>query len=530
MMNNKVTIFIVTAAISAIFILITQLFLFEGKISLVTKSPKTPFVRSPCTSSLGTNIVYLLADDLGYGDVEYNGGQAKTQHINEMATGKHSILFTRFYSGGPVCSPTRGTLLTGRNHNRYCIWHADLGVPRRDHECPALVPLPTSEITLPKLLQDKGYDTVIYGKWHIGDLKKISGGNTKWPVSHPGMHGFTHWLVTERHTMSLLPNCKCNTIYSCSIDGRIYKPFCCRNYWSMNPYTQQLEHFPHQVFEDSHFLVDQFENFIRNRNRSKPFFVMLSFHTVHTEYLATPYWYDFYENKSGTERHYLGAISSLDEAVGRVRNILRHNNLSCNTMVWFSSDNGPESDGPGSSGGLRGRKGTVYEGGIRVPGIIEWPAVIQRNLKLNIPVVTTDLFPTVANILQISLPIDRFIDGISILPILQAKAKVRGENIKFAFHIRKGNLKSKFSAAAVGDRYKILVDYDKGKAQRFELYDLWYDVAESTNVSQSQPELTISMLKEVKNFLTSVTESAKAVGCIDTNDRRKSRKCHVHYE
>ena len=527
-MNNKVK-FIIVIAVSLTFIFITHFSFLQEKLSMVIKSPTIPFTTYHCTTSRGTNVVYLLADDLGYGDVEYNGGQAKTPNINQMANGNHSILFTRFYSGGPVCSPTRGTLLTGRNHNRYCIWHADLGVPTNDHECPALVPLPTSEITLPKLLQNEGYDTVIYGKWHIGDLKKIAGGNTKWPVSHPGMHGFTHWLVTERHSMSVLPNCRCNKKYSCSLDGRVYKPFCCRNYWSMNPYTQQLELFPHQVFEDSHFLVDQFEYFIRNRNRSKPFFVVLSFHTVHTEYLATPYWYDFYKNKSRNERNYLGAISSLDEAVGRVRDILHRHNLSCNTMVWFSSDNGPESQGPGSSGGLRGGKGTITEGGIRVPGIIEWPAVIQRNLKLNIPVVTTDLFPTVANILRIPLPTDRFIDGKSILPILQAKTKVRGENIKFAFHIRKGNLYSKFSAAAVGDRYKILVDYYLGKVQRFRLYDLWNDVAENRDVSQSHPKLTSSMLKEIDQFLISVTESAKAVGCIDTNDRRNSKKCYVRY-
>ena len=126
------------------------------------------------------NIVYLLADDLGYGDVEYNGGQAVTPHLKAMANGPHSIHFSRFYSGGPICSPTRGTLLTGRNHNRYCIWHADIGSgAKQDLTCPSLMPLPHSEFTVAEILKEIGYCTAIYGKWPVGDLVPIEGGNEK---------------------------------------------------------------------------------------------------------------------------------------------------------------------------------------------------------------------------------------------------------------------------------------------------------------------------------------------------------------
>ena len=270
------------------------------------------------------NIVYMLVDDVGYGDVEYNGGQALTPHLNAMAEGPHSIHLTRFYSGGPTCSPTRGTLLTGRNHNRYCIWHADVGTPKSDLTCPSLGPLPSSEITIAEMLKEHGYHTSIYGKWHVGDLRPIPGGNVKWPVSHPGMNGFTDWLVTERHTASLLPNCKCSSKYSCTMDGRQYSPVFCRNYWSMNSYTGKLEKYPGQVFEDSNFLVDRFGEFLTKRNTSKPFFTILAFHSVHSEFLATPHWFDYYKKVTPNhpKRHYLGVISALDEAIGRVRRLL----------------------------------------------------------------------------------------------------------------------------------------------------------------------------------------------------------------
>ena len=473
------------------------------------------------------NIVYMLVDDVGYGDVEYNGGKALTPHLNAMAKGPHSIHLTRFYAGGPVCSPTRGTILTGRNHNRYCIWHADLGVPRDELTCPSLGPLPSSEVTIAEMLKEHGYHTSFYGKWHVGDLKPIPGGNVKWPVSHPGMNGFTDWLVTERHTASLLPNCKCSSQYSCTIDGRQYSPYTCRNYLSMNPYTGKLEKYPGQVFEDSHFLVDRFEEFLTKRNTSKPFFFILGFHSVHSEFFATPHWFDYYKNVTPNhqKRHYLGTMSALDEAIGRVRKRLQEPPLHCNTMLWFSSDNGPQKDEPGSSGGLRGRKGEVLEGGIRVPGIIEWPGVIEGNIKSDFPVVTNDLLPTVADILGIETPQGVILDGISILPFLQNKTNQRESNMKFAFHIRKGKLDANFHGAVVGDQYKYLAEFDKGKIQNFNLYDLFSDRGETTNVSSSHIDLTLSMKEELEAFLLSVNKSATEVGCLETHDRRQTNKC-----
>ena len=472
-------------------------------------------------SDILPNIVYMLADDLGYGDVGYNGGPAFTPHIDAMANGPHSIQFNRFYSGGPTCTPTRGTLMTGRNHNRYCLWHADLSHVPEELSCPSAVPLPWSELTAAEVLSSIGYQTSIFGKWHLGDLKRMEGGNERWPVSNPGTNGFQEWLVTERGLSSVLPNCKCFEDFKCILDGEKYYTAQCRNYWYMNS-TNQLTKSREQVFEDSNFLVDRFEEFLQNRNPTQPFFSELSFHSVHVQYKATPFWKRHYSNVPEYDKmNYLGATSSLDEAVGRVRQLLKKYNINENTMVWFSSDNGPHPGKPGLTGGLRGRKGTLFEGGIRVPGIIEWPAAVHQNRKSSIPVVTTDFLPTVVDIVGYKMPPDLILDGISLVPVLRDETNHRGSNINFAFHIKRGNLDSTFYGAVVSDRYKYYALYENFKVQEFTLYDLETDRAETTNVSSSHIGLTLSMGKELEQFLLSVNASAAQTGCLLTHDRRE---------
>jgi arylsulfatase A-like enzyme len=466
------------------------------------------------------NIVYMLADDLGYGDVRYNGGNVYTPNLDAMANGQHSIQFKRFYSGGPTCSPTRGTLLTGRNHNRYCVWHADVVKTNQDLSCPSLMPLPSSELTVAEVLTSAGYETSIYGKWHLGDLRKIEGGNSKWPVSNPSTHGFQHWLVTERRSSTLLPNCKCFSNFTCSLEEHQYDIQYCRNYWYINPSSNKLTKSTNQVFDDADFLVDCFEKFLKTRNRSQPFYSQISFHSVHAPYHATPFWRNHYSYVSDTDKmNYLGATSALDHAVGRVRTLLKKFEVYNNTILWFSSDNGPQTGQPGSTGGLRGRKGSVWEGGIRVPGIIEWPEVISENRKSSVPVVTSDFLPTIADIVDFKVSTDIILDGVSLLPILKTTSAHRDSNIKFAFHIKRGDLKSNFAAAVVGERYKYYAAFDDGKIQSSYLFDLESDSSEKTDISSRNPNVTLSMKAELQDFLLSVTKSAKQVGCVHTHDR-----------
>ena len=483
------------------------------------KSTLTHSVRHP-------NIVYMLADDLGYGDVGYNGGSIFTPNLDAMANGPHSVQFNRFYSGGPTCSPTRGTLLTGRNHNRYCVWHADVVKVRKDLFCPSLMPLPSSELTVAEILTSVGYETSIYGKWHLGDLKKLQGGNPKWPISNPSTHGFQKWLVTERRTSTVLPNCRCFSNFNCSLQKHEYDIDSCQNYWYTNPTNNKLTKSTMQVFDDADFLVDCFETFLKTRNTSQPFYSQISFHSVHSPYYATPFWENHYSYVSDTDRmNYLGATSALDHAVGRVRALLKEFDVYNNTIVWFSSDNGPQTGQPGSTGGLRGRKGSVWEGGIRVPGIIEWPQVISRNRKSSVPVVTNDFLPTIADIVGFEVPADTILDGISLLPHLEMATTNRDSNIKFAFHIKKGNLKSNYAAAVVGDRYKYYAVFDKGKIQKAYLFDLESDSGEKVDISSTNPHVTRLMKAELKDFLLSVTKSSQLSGCVHTHDRTTNVKC-----
>lgn len=155
------------------------------------------------------NIIFMMADDLGYGDVGYNGGNAQTPNLDLMAAGPNTIKLNRYYSGAPVCSPTRGSVLTGRNPNRYCMWYANVGSDADDFVIPERMPLPWTELTVAEVLKSAGYQTAVFGKWHLGDLKPHSRGNPKWPVSHPGMHGFDEWLVTPRSAPTSNLNCGC---------------------------------------------------------------------------------------------------------------------------------------------------------------------------------------------------------------------------------------------------------------------------------------------------------------------------------
>lgn len=142
------------------------------------------------------NFVFIMADDLGYGDLGYTGGTAETPNLDAMAAGPHSLRLDRYYSGAPVCSPTRGSVLTGRNPNRYCLWSANAAKNCDDFKCPITMPLPTSEVTVAQVLRERGYETAVFGKWHIGNLRKPES-NQKWPVVTPNMHGFKEWWVTE---------------------------------------------------------------------------------------------------------------------------------------------------------------------------------------------------------------------------------------------------------------------------------------------------------------------------------------------
>ena len=475
------------------------------------------------------NIIFLLADDLGYGDVGYNRGFASTPNIDEMAKGQHSIQFNQFYSGSPVCSPTRGTILTGRNHNRYCVWSANTagkqcGKPKDDFKCPAQYPLPQSEVTIAEILKEQGYMTAVFGKWHLGDLKPLSQAMAL-PASNPGQNGFDVWKVTERAVPTATPNCGCYNTSQCILGH--YKQrqeeeevIPCTNYHSALPGdpTMTLPYDSLILQDDSNFIVNELLNFISNvtanGSAEQPFFAYVPFHAVHKNYIATPPFslqYSSSRDLSQAEVDYFGAISAMDTAVGRIRSSLQKMGISSNTMLWFTSDNGPAVRSPGSTGGLRGSKGTLFEGGIRVPGIIEWPQVIGSNRQVSTPVVTNDFLPTVCDILGIGPPEGRPLDGESILPLLLNKGEneQRSSSIKWAFKIKDGRFRGSYQVAVINNQnFKLIASYRKEKVIESKLYDLSRDPAETADVSTQHQDLFKELLKEVESWRLSVKESA----------------------
>ena len=462
------------------------------------------------------NIVFMMADDLGYGDLHYTGGQAETPVLDAMAAGRNSIQLTRYYAGAPVCSPTRGTVLTGRNHNRYCIWTANSGMGSADFQIPSPMPLPPSEVTVAEILKENGYRTGIFGKWHVGDLKSAEGSskqyNHKWPVSHPGMHGFDEWWVTERSAPTATINCGCFKGAACT-RGHYPSRHPCTNYHSRDPHTDKLVSFPSSIEgDDSHFIAKQFDQFLQKvRKSGQPFFAYLPFHTVHHRYVATKeYGKRYLDQGMGlAEADYFGAITAMDDAIGQIHLLLKKHNVSDNTMLWFTSDNGPEAPTPGRTGGLRGHKRDLYEGGIRVPGIIEWPAVIKSNRISDFPVVSNDFLPTVCDMLGVQPPNDRQIDGISVLPFLRNKTSTRSKPIAWAYQISNSFSKGQYHAALSSNQYKVFATYNEGKMTRTELYDLKNDRSESKDLSAEYPNILNPMKLELENWMQSVIKSAR---------------------
>lgn len=515
-----------------------------AEVNLFPSSPPdatTPDSQSPSPSAPRLpNIVFLLADDLGHGDPHYAGGRALTPNLDQMAHGQHTVRFDRFYSSGPVCSPTRGSLLTGRNHNRFCVWMANTAGKSckeyGDFACHAKNPLPLSESTVAEILREQGYRTAAFGKWHLGDLVSSPEGGQ---ASGPGENGFEVWKVTERAVPTSTPNCGCFNASLCNLGHYAKKEevFPCTNYQEPAATSGSVKAHPEIILkDDSDFIVDQFAEFL-NETASKnerPFFAYIPLHSVHKHFVATPPYDAPYRSNatlSWEEVDYYSSISAMDSAVGRVRELLSQHAVRNRTMLWFASDNGPAPTTPGSTGGLRGRKGSLYEGGIRVPGLVEWPGGIHKNQVTSFPATTSDFLPTMLDLVGVSS--NRTLDGMSLLPLLQHPAQddtklryqgrgeddpIRTGTIKWAFNIR-GDFDGRFSAAIMNNQFKLIASYKRGEVRSYSLYNLSQDPSESQDLSQqgSYIPLCSSMLFGLEEWLASVRTSAtQEVGCLHT--------------
>ncbi len=465
------------------------------------------------------NVVLLMGDDHGWDETGYNGHPyLKTPVLDEMA--RTGLRLDRFYSGGSSCSPTRATVMTGRHHHRSGTF-----VPGMS--------LRPEEITVARLLRDHGYATGHFGKWHLGAVKAAS------PVN-PGAMGFQEWVSHD-------------------------------NFFELDPWFSRNGADPVQFKgESSEIVVAEALRFIQRATAAgKPFFVVIWFGSPHEPYQALPADLALYDhlpatfgnkevqltsNETGKNtrrrqrdvlRERFAEITAMDRSIGQLRSALGRAGVRDNTLLWYCGDNGTPPEAVATVP-FRGRKGDVYEGGMRVPGLIEWPARLRQPRATDVNAVTSDMLPTLCELAGVPLPA-RPLDGLSLVPLFDGRMKERPRPIAFwdgqvrggdrerqpylEPELQKGTTplvklgpdgtptrnfsnfrfadirETDFAGprAIVDNRFKLVVDGTRGSGE--ELFDLRADPAEKTNVIAQHPDVARQLRQQLRTWQQSVLGS-----------------------
>ena len=331
------------------------------------------------------NFILCMADDQGWGDTGYNGHPLlKTPVMDEMA--RTGLRFDRFYAAAAVCSPTRGSVMTGRHPNRF-------GCFAWGHT------LRPQEITIAEALKKAGYTTGHFGKWHIGSVRADG-------AASPGNSGFDEWFSSP-------------------------------NFYENNPLFSHNGKVIETKGESSDVTAGLAMDWIgKVAKGKKPFLAVVWFGNPHSPHVAVDKFKKMYSDQPDGVAHFFGEITAMDAALGKMRSGLRKLGIADNTVLWYCSDNG--SLPKGSSGGLRARKGSLYEGGIRVPAVLEWPARVKANRITDINANTSDIYPTLLELADVALPKNQpRLDGISLAPLLRGEKQVRKQPMGFwTYHNR----------------------------------------------------------------------------------------------
>ena len=449
--------------------------LLVSTMSLVAEKPARP------------NIVFLLADDMGYADLGcYGNPVVKTPNIDKLAG--QGVRLLDCYAASPNCSPARTGILTGRSPYRVGMYDfarfGDLHIPRKEN-------------TIAELLKKAGYQTMFSGKWHCSGRFNTGGQPT------PGDHGFDHWYANASN-------------------------------FGPNPTSivRNGEKLPRQDGWMSELVVDETLRWLDGRDRSKPFCTFLWFSEPHTPVVAAEEFYDLYRNTATDEaakklkfggpqvnrskaneelkHRYFGCVAMLDHHIGRFLKKLDEMDLSENTIVIFTSDNGPEhrtNTAFGSPGHLRGAKGHMHDGGIHVPGMIRWPGHIKAGTTSREPVNGTDYLPTLCAVAGVAVPQDRPVDGANVFPALVDGGKTDRTvpMLWWLYHargakqvaMRDGNYKMlaymtpQVSPESVNDAkhlpdWSIMKFIKESKLAGFVMYDLANDPSETTDLASRE--------------------------------------------
>ena len=332
------------------------------------------------------NIVLVMADDQGWGDMAYNGHQiVKTPNFDKAAAS--GLRFDRFYAAAPVCSPTRASVMTGRHPNRMGVFK--WGYPMRPQET-----------TIAEALKTAGYTTGHFGKWHLGSVRRQSPAN-------PGKHGFDRWLSAP-------------------------------NFYDNDPVLSREGKAVQMEGESSIIAADAALEWIREvKSDDTPFLAVIWFGSPHGPHRAVERDRKLYDDQPKASQHFLGEITGMDRAFGKIRDALGDLGIRDNTILWYCSDNGALPK-VGSTGGHRGNKGKVYEGGLLVPAILEWPTMISSPRSTSMRCNTSDIYPTLTEIAGVSVAGQAPLDGISLLPLIEGRMDRRDATMGFWDYTAKG--------------------------------------------------------------------------------------------
>lgn len=426
------------------------------------------------------NIIMLMADDLGWGDVGFNGNtKIMTPHLDELSAS--GIRFTQFYAAAPLCSPSRAACLTGRNPFRQGIYAAHTGGMR------------VAETTIAEILKENGYATGIFGKWHLGWIEPDQT-ESRGHYSPPWHHGYDECFVTKSAVPTWNPTKTPEdwTGFGSKKDGS----------WGGSRYlhngvivTDNLDG------DDSRIIMDRAIPFIeKSVKNDQPFFATIWFHTPHEPVVAGPEYLAKYPGLPEEQQHLYGCITAMDEQIGRLISYLKDHKLDDNTVIFFTSDNGPSGPitrrGIASAGPFRGTKHEVWEGGIRVPSLMYWNGQLEIG-ECHAALGAVDYLPTILDILNLPEPKKGPIDGESMLPKLTGERTERENPLSFGY---KRLYKNTEMYALIDGGYKLVIP--KMGDQSF-LFNIEVDSVEQNDLSETNAVLKNQMLLELDAILES---------------------------
>lgn len=437
------------------------------------------------------NIIYILADDLGYGDLGcYGQTKFATPNIDKLAS--QGMLFTQHYSGSTVCAPSRSSLMTGMHTGHTAVRGNKEMRPEGQH------PIPDSTYTIAEMFKSKGYTTGAFGKWGLG-----------FPGSEgdPMAQGFDTFYG-----------------YNCQRFGHHYYP---HHVWSNNDSIPLKGNEGSKTNVYAPALIHEKTLAFIEDNKDKPFFLYVPSVIPHAELAAPENVLKKYRGKyepelvydgvdegsefrkgayaSQKESHatFVAMVSILDEQVGEIMDKVKELGLEDNTMIVFTSDNGPHQEGGAdpdyfdSNGELRGYKRDLYEGGVRVPMVVSWPGKIKPSSKTDHVSAFWDVFPTFSSMVEADIPSN--IDGVSFLPTLQSNmaAQKKHEYLYWEFHEKGGR-----QAVRKGKWKAVKYDVLEKPTAPLELYDLSNDIKEENNIAKQYPEIVKEMEVIIKEART----------------------------